>query len=334
MAGSEESSNRNNVFDSVDFNTFLHQKLMKSTDSVNAILGPGDLSLFKSKESFVSGFLSKDWEANSSSTSALRVVADEKPLNAAENSNTTTTIPTATNSPTSKDGKSMIQKSQDWIKFNTLGKHVEIPISMGMFSSTGVSRQQSQASQASIPIPSPPSIQTGFAIPLSMNVQENHTAATSIPKMASTVKNTKKKKRKRAPRKKIFPENKQYLTPTDKDVLMGRGGKSNHHPGNMQYRTEIDNLQVEYKKTEDKDEKTKISEKLVSRVQSYGGNFVEKDDNGWYVIDDIVARRKVSQALREDKDPEKRRAKRQRFLAKRSRLEEEEARKKDASMRK
>lgn len=51
-------------------------------------------------------------------------------------------------------------------------------------------------------------------------------------------------------------------------------------------------------------------------MKSYGGNFLEKDDTGYYIIDDAMARRKVSQALREDKDPEKRKAKRQRFLAK------------------
>ena len=60
-----------------------------------------------------------------------------------------------------------------------------------------------------------------------------------------------------------------------------------------------------------------MSADFVQRVQANGGNFLEQDDKGWYIIDDTVARGKVSQALREDKDPEKRRAKRQRFLARR-----------------
>ena len=42
---------------------------------------------------------------------------------------------------------------------------------------------------------------------------------------------------------------------------------------------------------------------------------------GWYVVPNIVARRKASQALREDSDPEKRKAKRARFLAKKKRKE-------------
>lgn len=320
MTNSEDNSNRNNVFDSVDFNNFLHQKLIRSNDSVNGILGSSDLSLFKSKESFVSSFLSKDWETKPSSIEPLLVGGDEKPWKTAENSSNTKPIVTATSSPISKDCKSMIQKSQDWIKFNTLGKHVEIPYSMGIFSSTVSSRKQTEAS---LSIPSSPSIRTDFNAPLTMHVQEKSVAVSSKSNVAFTVKGTKKKKRKRAPRKRMIPQNKKYLVPTEKDVMMGRGGKSNHHSGNMQYRAEIDRLQEGYKKTDDKDEKTNISETLVLYIQSYGGNFLEKDDDGWYVIDDMVARRKVSQALREDKDPEKRRAKRQRFLLKRARQEED-----------
>lgn len=293
---------------------------MRSNDSVNGILGSSDLSVFKSKESFVSSFLSKDWETNPSSTKALHVGGDEKPWKAAENSNTTKKIASVTNSPIAKDNKRTIQKSQDWIDFNTLGEHVEIPYSIGMFNSTVSSKKQSEAS---LSIPSSPSIRTDFNTPLTMHIQEKQVAASSKSSVTSMVKGTKKKKRKRAPRKKIIPQNKKYIIPTEKDVLMGRGGKSNHHPGNMQYRTEIDRLQDRYKETDDKEEKTNISGNLVLHVQSYGGNFLENDDGGWYIIEDVVARRKVSQALREDKDPEKRRAKRQRFLAKKARLKED-----------
>jgi len=291
--------NRKNGFDSVDFVNFLQQKSMRSTDSLSGILGPSS-TVFKSKDSFANGFLSKDWDAKPSSTRAPQIPQQVQNFN----------IPTAfttTAPPVSSPkggGKFTVQKSQDWIKFNTLGEYVDIPVSTNMFTSTNSSKQQTKPAVA---------IPASFAVK-DMPVQQKSEAATP-PK--------KKKKRKRAPRKKIVPENKQYLQYTDNDVLMGRGGKSNHHPGNMRYRQEIERLQGDYKKTDDKDEKTRISEQLVSHVQSYGGNFLEKDDHGWYIIDDIVARRKVSQALREDKDPEKRKAKRQRFLAKRARLEEE-----------
>jgi len=321
---SEGSSNRNNDFDSVDFNHFLHQKVLRSNDSLNGILRSSDFSLFKSKDSFVSSFLSKDSETNLSYNKFLDVCSDEKPWKAAENTNAIKATATFTSGPISKHYNSTIQKSQDWIELNTLGKHVEIPYSMGIFSSTVGHKKQTGAS---LSIPSSPSTRTSFNAPLTMNVQEKPVVESSESNVSYMGKVTKKKKRNRAPRKKVIPKKKKYLKPTEKDVLMGRGGKSNHHPGNMRYRAEIDRLQEEYKKTDDKDEKTNISETLVLHVQSYGGNFLEKDDDGWYVIDDVVARRKVSQALREDKDPEKRRAKRQRFLERKAGLEKDARRK-------
>lgn len=321
MAKSEDNSNPSGVFDSVDFNDFLHQKLLRSSDSVNGpgngILVSSDLSLFKSKESFISGFLSKDWDTKGSGSKTLHAGHDAKPRMTAANAVIPASIATPNDTSISKDGKHMIQKSQDWMKFNTLGKHVEIPYSMGIFSANVASKQQSEAT------PTPPSIRTNLNIPRTMLTQETAGTESSIPNPASTVENTPKKKRKRAPRKKIIPQNKKYMEYSDNDVLMGRGGKSNHHPGNERYRAQIDRLQERYKLTDDKDEKTNMSAELVQHVQSYGGHFLEKDDKGWYVIDDVVARRKVSQALREDKDPEKRRAKRARFLAKRERLEQE-----------
>lgn len=132
-----------------------------------------------------------------------------------------------------------------------------------------------------------------------------------------------KKKRKRKPRKKVVPEVKQYLEPKQNDVLLGRGGRSNHHPGNKRYREEVKNLRTWYLSIgENKDEKTALSQCLVDYVHSYKGRFLEKDKNGWYEVPNIVARRKASQALREDDDPEKRAAKRARFLRKKAAQEE------------
>mmetsp|Transcript_15845 Transcript_15845/g.43749 ORF Transcript_15845/g.43749 Transcript_15845/m.43749 type:complete len:689 (-) Transcript_15845:461-2527(-) len=137
--------------------------------------------------------------------------------------------------------------------------------------------------------------------------------------------NSNKKKRKRRPRKKVLPEVKEYVEITNDDVLLGRGGRSNHHVGNKRYREEVKNLQKWYADTADKNEKTDLSQMLVDYVHSYGGRFLEKDANGWYIIPNIVARRKASQALREDDDPAKRAEKRARYLAKKKRMEEEAA---------
>ena len=61
-------------------------------------------------------------------------------------------------------------------------------------------------------------------------------------------KATKKPTKKRAPRKKA-PKVKQYVSKTELDVLLGRGGCSNHHVGNATYRKRILELQVRWIRT-------------------------------------------------------------------------------------
>merc|ERR1711935_491614 len=142
------------------------------------------------------------------------------------------------------------------------------------------------------------------------------------------------KKRKRKKRSKLVPEHKTYVETTQHDVLLGRGGKSNHHPGNKRYREEVENFRPLYASLITDEEKTSMSQALVDVMERMGGRFLEEDkikdvltnkviSQGWYVVPNIVARRKASQALREDSDPEKRKAKRARFLAKRKALQQQ-----------
>ena len=155
-------------------------------------------------------------------------------------------------------------------------------------------------------------------------VEEAIMTTTSTPKRTNTTK-----KRKRAPRKKIEPKVKDYVEPTNRDVLLGRGGKSNHHPGNIKYRQQVAQLQESYKLAEDKNQKADLSQVLVDYVQQQmGGRFLQKDEHGWFEVLPIIARRKASQALREDPDPAKRTAKRQRFLKRRAALQSQQQQKK------
>mmetsp|Transcript_25995 Transcript_25995/g.71307 ORF Transcript_25995/g.71307 Transcript_25995/m.71307 type:complete len:372 (+) Transcript_25995:61-1176(+) len=283
----QDSTNRGGTFDSKDFCAFLQSNL-SSTKDISSFL--------KSKES----------------TDLSR---DEK-LKATINHMTTNNTSAATFPR---------YKSQDWIKFNTLGKHIDVPISTGIFSSTSTTSATKEIPVTSVA--TTPSLRTDFSTSSMMYARKNNPVESlEEGKTASTANSKKsKKKRKRTPRKKIVPEIKKYVEPTEKDVLMGRGGKSNHHPGNAKYRAQVDKFEGRYKDTDDKEEKARISKELVRTVKEYGGNFLEKDDTGcWYVIDDAVAHRKVSQALREDKDPEKRRAKRQRFLEKRAKEQDKQ----------
>jgi len=90
--------------------------------------------------------------------------------------------------------------------------------------------------------------------------------------------------------------------PTDCDILCGRGGRSNHHPGNIRYRQVVGEMKASYKTIGTKAAKTGLSSAIVDHVYAYGGRFLKKIDkkSGKYqVLSVIEARKKTSQALRE-----------------------------------
>ena len=111
---------------------------------------------------------------------------------------------------------------------------------------------------------------------------------------------------------------------TNNDVLLGRGGRTNHHVGNATYRTYKESLQEEYLHAT-KDEKTCISNRLVNMIHEKRGRFVKayepmkNNTTGivefWYEVDLLTARKKASQALREINTPENRAAKRAKYSA-------------------
>lgn len=89
---------------------------------------------------------------------------------------------------------------------------------------------------------------------------------------------------------------------SDSDVLCGRGGMTNHHPGNMRFREMVRQLQPDYFRAS-KCHKSKIAKSIVDviRTQDPPGRFLKKRDGkeGWFDIGDQKAREKTSQALRE-----------------------------------
>jgi hypothetical protein len=85
------------------------------------------------------------------------------------------------------------------------------------------------------------------------------------------------------------------------DVLCGRGGESNHHPGNQAYRKLVKAFQPLYIASKRR-YKPKISECIVYTIRSYGGRFLRRADPRRSIFDDVgntKAREKTSQALRE-----------------------------------
>ncbi len=96
---------------------------------------------------------------------------------------------------------------------------------------------------------------------------------------------------------------KKFCSPTDLDVLLGRGGGTNNHPGNIRYRDEVEKVKPMYFSCNTKNEKKEVSELLVAYVEDYGGRFLikDKETNQWILATAKQARKKASQALRETK---------------------------------
>jgi hypothetical protein len=120
-------------------------------------------------------------------------------------------------------------------------------------------------------------------------------------KPAASSSSPKKKRRKRNRTKPNYdPEVMEYCEVTDEDVLLGRGGRSNHHAGNKRYLIEKEKIQPRYLAA-DKEAKTGISQELVDIVENWGGRFLKLDEetDKWYRVKNIVARKKASQTLRE-----------------------------------
>jgi hypothetical protein len=89
------------------------------------------------------------------------------------------------------------------------------------------------------------------------------------------------------------------IEPTDDDVLFGRGGYTNTHPGNIFFRERALELRPWYESCS-KDEKYHVSNVLIESVKSAGHRFLEKGSDGlWHEVVGNGARKKASQALRE-----------------------------------
>lgn len=88
---------------------------------------------------------------------------------------------------------------------------------------------------------------------------------------------------------------------TNHDVLLGRGGATNAHLGNKRFRDLVLKAQPEYIALRSRAKKSRISKSIVAAVQIQGGRFLKQDDNGdWVEMNEDVAQKKASQALREN----------------------------------
>jgi hypothetical protein len=92
------------------------------------------------------------------------------------------------------------------------------------------------------------------------------------------------------------------ITPNHNDVLMGRGGRNNEHPGNVQLRSFALQNASTYNECP-RLEKHKIYCSLVEKVKATSppGRFLRQDPKTrlWHEVDDKKAREKASQHLRD-----------------------------------
>jgi hypothetical protein len=82
------------------------------------------------------------------------------------------------------------------------------------------------------------------------------------------------------------------------DVLLGRGGETNHHIGNIQYRQLVKACQGAYLAAKRRD-KPKIAFAIVRVIRCRNGRFLRKEVDSWLDVGNTRAREKTSQALRE-----------------------------------
>lgn len=97
--------------------------------------------------------------------------------------------------------------------------------------------------------------------------------------------------------------------PNPQDVLSGRGGGINSHPGNKAFRQWISERKEKYNLARNKKDKTTVATEVVRQVQQQNppGRFLTKDTsviggNGghwWIEVDETRALAKITQALRE-----------------------------------
>ena len=91
------------------------------------------------------------------------------------------------------------------------------------------------------------------------------------------------------------------FVPSPRDVVCARGKSYWDHEGNKMYRSLIAGATEKYASTTNKLEKTLIVSEIVNAVHKQNGMFVKKERKGgpWVEVDEVFAREKIGQSLRD-----------------------------------
>ena len=90
------------------------------------------------------------------------------------------------------------------------------------------------------------------------------------------------------------------IEPSDSDILLGRFKRSFNHPGNITFRTLINENVDLYMNTNTRREKGDVIKELCNRLISQGSRFLKQHGKLWVdVSNDPICRDKVSHAIRD-----------------------------------
>ncbi|GFH52884.1 hypothetical protein CTEN210_09360 [Chaetoceros tenuissimus] len=111
----------------------------------------------------------------------------------------------------------------------------------------------------------------------------------------------------------------QFIEPNDSDVLFGRGGMTNHHPGNKVYRALVEAHKPDYNIAPTK-MRPRVAKRIIFAMRNSQQNtrFLKRESktNAWYDVGDAVASSKCAQALREKSPEERKQSKKEKELKK------------------
>ena len=111
----------------------------------------------------------------------------------------------------------------------------------------------------------------------------------------------------------------QIVEPNEDDVLFGRGGMTNHHPGNKIYRSLVEAHKPDYNIAPTK-MRPRVAKRIIFAMRNSKKNirFLKRDSktNTWFDVGDAVASSKCSQALREKSPEERKQIKKEKELKK------------------
>jgi hypothetical protein len=161
------------------------------------------------------------------------------------------------------------------------------------------SSQSSVATRIVSPAASPPDIR-GLELLSSASIISESSHSGTISSLAASTSARKETKSARTKKGRVYIAD----DIREDDVLCGRGGRSNNHPGNKRYRQVVNDFRIMYQNTEAKTVKTDLSRAIVEHCCFYGARFLKTDNASgrYFVLTKAEARKKTSQALRETKD--------------------------------